>query len=435
FVEQYFIENHHHIAALIVEPLIQCANQMFFYAPAYLQGLVALCRQYEIHVIADEIAVGMGRTGTLFACEQAGICPDLMCLSKGISGGTLPLSLVLSRDEIYHAFLGEEPKQAFLHSHSYSGNALACRAAVKTLSLLLDEGVLESVSSKGNKIKMLISNALSGRAVKNLRQLGMIIAFDVINAPPDFAQRFFQIALTHQVMIRPIGDTVYIMPSYLITDCEIEILIDGIVKTLQEIGTDTEIGKTWVSASLLYALKQAGVDCIGMKPVASGAQKISGQWVNEDSSLHLWACRLRNAPIDLINPYIFEEAIAPHIAAEHQGVKIRKSVILNAYVYLKKSYPRYCVVVEGAGGILVPLSAKWNMAKLAQKMELPIVLVVGIRLGAINHALLSYELILQKNLPWAGWVANVVDANLSAHRSLLESHLAFLQAKMGKPLA
>ncbi len=121
------------IAALIVEPLVQCATGMAMHDASYVAGLRALCDEYEVHLIADEIAVGCGRTGTFFACEQAGVWPDFLCLSKGISGGYLPLSIVLSRDEIFAAFYDDDTTRGFLHSHSYTGNPLACRAALATL--------------------------------------------------------------------------------------------------------------------------------------------------------------------------------------------------------------------------------------------------------------------------------------------------------------
>ena len=126
-LEALLAERHAHIAAVIVEPLVQCAAGMAMHHASYLQRVRALCDRYSVHLIADEIAVGCGRTGTFFACEQAGIWPDFVCLSKGITGGFLPLSLVLCRDAIYRAFLSDDVARGFLHSHSYTGNALACR--------------------------------------------------------------------------------------------------------------------------------------------------------------------------------------------------------------------------------------------------------------------------------------------------------------------
>ena len=130
------------IAALIVEPLVQCAAGMGMYSPAYLQQARALCNEFQVHLIADEIAVGCGRTGTFFACEQAQIWGDFICLSKGISGGYLPLSLVMTNDQIYQAFYDDSVERAFLHSHSYTGNPLACRAALACLDIFESDAVL-----------------------------------------------------------------------------------------------------------------------------------------------------------------------------------------------------------------------------------------------------------------------------------------------------
>ncbi|EEF22189.1 adenosylmethionine-8-amino-7-oxononanoate aminotransferase, putative, partial [Ricinus communis] len=143
-LEQYLMQHHEDTAALILEPLIQGAAGMGMYHPAYLQRARALCDSYGIHLIADEIAVGFGRTGTMFACEQAGIRPDFICLSKGITGGYLPLSVVLTTDTVYRAFYDDQIARGFLHSHSYTGNALACRAALATLDIFEEDQVLEN---------------------------------------------------------------------------------------------------------------------------------------------------------------------------------------------------------------------------------------------------------------------------------------------------
>lgn len=147
-LESYLAEHHVSIAALILEPLIQGAGGMGMYHPVYLQRAREICDTYQIHLIADEIAVGFGRTGTLFACEQAAITPDFMCLAKGLSGGYLPLSVVMTNDTIYRAFYRDETSQAFLHSHSHSGNILACRAALAALDILEQDHVIETNRKK-----------------------------------------------------------------------------------------------------------------------------------------------------------------------------------------------------------------------------------------------------------------------------------------------
>lgn len=217
-------------AALIVEPLVQGAAGMAMYDPEYLRLARQLCDQYEVHLICDEIAVGCGRTGTFFAHEQAAIRPDLMCLSKGISGGYLPLSVVLSSDTLYAAFLDDSVARAFLHSHSYTGNPLACRAALATLDIFAEDDVLAANRDRSRKIGAMLAPLAGHAQVKHLRQRGMIAAFDVVSDDPSFSRRFYRAALDHGALLRPIGNTVYLMPPYIVGDDEIAQLgraIDG----------------------------------------------------------------------------------------------------------------------------------------------------------------------------------------------------------------
>lgn len=215
------------IAALIVEPLVQCAAGMAMHDSAYITGLRKLCDEHDVHLIADEIAVGCGRTGTFFACEQAGIWPDFICLSKGISGGYLPLSLVLSRDEIYAAFYDDDTTRGFLHSHSYTGNPLACRAALATLDLFARDDVLAQNEKKAAMLMDALSPLRSHEAVRHVRRTGTIIAFDAAlegDAARTFSRRFFEQALSRELLLRPIGTTVYLMPPYILDDETIALL-------------------------------------------------------------------------------------------------------------------------------------------------------------------------------------------------------------------
>ncbi|WP_322033440.1 adenosylmethionine--8-amino-7-oxononanoate transaminase [Paraburkholderia sp. J76] len=219
-VERLFVEREGRIAALIVEPLVQCAAGMAMHDPAYLKGLRALCDRFSVHLIADEIAVGCGRTGTFFACEQAGVWPDLLTLSKGISGGYLPLSIVLSRDAIYESFYDDDTTRGFLHSHSYTGNPLACRAALATLDLFERDDVLAANARKSAQLRELFEPFAAHPLVRNLRQCGTILAFDVALEDPQraatFSRRFFENALQRELLLRPIGTTVYVMPPYIL---------------------------------------------------------------------------------------------------------------------------------------------------------------------------------------------------------------------------
>jgi adenosylmethionine-8-amino-7-oxononanoate aminotransferase len=227
-VETLFAERADHIAAIIIEPLVQCATGMAMHDPLYLTLVRELCDRYQVHMIVDEIAVGCGRTGTFFACEQAGIWPDFLCLSKGISGGYLPLSLVLSRDEIYQAFYSADVTRGFLHSHSYTGNPLACRAALATLSIFRDDDVLNKNKQRAERLTAALAPLAQDERVRHFRQRGMIWAFDAVEADAaraaTFSRRFFATALENELLLRPIGKTVYLMPPYILSDDDTELL-------------------------------------------------------------------------------------------------------------------------------------------------------------------------------------------------------------------
>lgn len=224
------------IAAIIVEPLVQCAGGMKMYDPIYLKLLRQACDRYQVHLIADEIAVGMGRTGKLFACEHAEITPDFLCLSKGLTGGYLPLSVVITREAVYQAFYDDYTKlTAFLHSHSYTGNALACRAALATLDIFAQDNILEKNQVLINKISQLLQRLQSHPHIGNIRQQGMIAALDMLKNPSnretyDWHERrglaMYRYALQHGVLLRPLGHVVYFMPPYVITPQELEFMVE-----------------------------------------------------------------------------------------------------------------------------------------------------------------------------------------------------------------
>ncbi|MDO9596683.1 MAG: adenosylmethionine--8-amino-7-oxononanoate transaminase [Azoarcus sp.] len=240
-LETHLAAHHAETAALIVEPLVQGAAGMVMYDPEYLRLARALCDRYEVHLIADEIAVGCGRTGSFFAWEQVagpaaepgGGWPDFICLSKGISGGYLPLSLVLSSDAVYASFYDDATARAFLHSHSYTGNPLACRAALATLDIFAEDDVITANRARAALLGRLADERFGARAeVEHLRQRGMILAFDVRHARPDFARRFFAAGLEHGVLLRPIGNTVYFMPPYIVDEAQMRHLMDGAAAAL-----------------------------------------------------------------------------------------------------------------------------------------------------------------------------------------------------------
>ncbi|MBC7781735.1 MAG: adenosylmethionine--8-amino-7-oxononanoate transaminase [Proteobacteria bacterium] len=226
-LEAEFARSHETIAALIVEPLVQGAAGMRMYHPDYLRGARELCTRYRVHLIADEIMTGMGRTGTMFACEQAAIAPDFLCLSKGLTGGYLPLSVVLTTDDVYGAFYDDDNARAFLHSHSYTGNPLACSAALATLDLFADDDVIVANRSLAARLTERALELADLPQVRNFRHLGMIWGFEVDTVDPEFSRRLFNAALARGVLLRPIGNTVYFMPPYVIDEAAIEHLVVG----------------------------------------------------------------------------------------------------------------------------------------------------------------------------------------------------------------
>jgi adenosylmethionine-8-amino-7-oxononanoate aminotransferase len=224
----------HETCAVIVEPLVQCAGGMRMYDPVYLQLLRAACTKYNVHLIADEIAVGFGRTGTLFACEQAGITPDFLLLGKGLTGGYLPLSVCLTTDTVYEAFYAEYSAQkAFLHSHSYTGNPLACAAANATLDIFRDDDVLNRNRQLAAHMAKATTHFAEHPHVAEVRQRGMILAIEMVQdkksrVPYPWQERrglaVYRHGLANEALLRPLGDVVYFMPPYVIQETEIDLL-------------------------------------------------------------------------------------------------------------------------------------------------------------------------------------------------------------------
>ena len=239
------------ICALILEPRVQCAGGMRMHDPVYLRRARELCDQHGVFLIADEIAVGFGRTGTLFACEQAtaddggaaGIQPDLMCVSKGLTGGFLPLAAVLATQRIYDGFLDDSRERAFLHSHSYTGNPLACAAALASLAIFDSDDVLARNRATAARMAELATPLAGHRHMADLRQAGMIVAFELTRdgdrrTPFDPAQRVglraYRAALQRGVVLRPLGDILYWMPPYCVDEEQLQLLAGTTLAAIDE---------------------------------------------------------------------------------------------------------------------------------------------------------------------------------------------------------
>ena len=232
-LEAWLQQHHTGTAALIVEPLVQCAAGMAMYDASYLRQVRALCDRYEVHLVADEIATGFGRTGSMFAHQQAGIRPDFICLSKGLTGGTLPLSAVLTTDAVYEAFYDDDVSRGFLHSHSYTGNPLACRAALATLELFEQNDLLARNLTLAQMLTLAFAPLTAHPRIQNARQLGMIWAWDVATSLPDFSRRYHEHAMAHGVLLRPIGNTIYAMPPYVMNEDTVGHLARGALAALE----------------------------------------------------------------------------------------------------------------------------------------------------------------------------------------------------------
>lgn len=244
-IEEDILKRHEEISAIIVEPLVQCAAGMKIYPPIYLKKLRKLCDKYDINLIADEIAVGFGRTGKMFACEHANIAPDIICLSKGLTAGYMPLSLVVMTDEIYNAFYDDySTMKAFLHSHSYSGNPLGCAVAIECLNIFEDKKILEQNIKKQTYLMNLAKRELLDiPQVGEYRQIGMIGAIELVKdkktkEPFDSEERvgysIYKKALEKGVLLRPLGNIIYFMPPYIVENKDIDFMIKACKDSVNE---------------------------------------------------------------------------------------------------------------------------------------------------------------------------------------------------------
>lgn len=239
-LEETLKERSEEIAAFIIEPLIQGAGGMHMYHPEYLRGARALTQKYDVHLIADEIMTGFGRTGKMFACDHAEISPDFMTLSKGLTGGYLPLSVVMTTNDVYNAFYCDYNEyKAFLHSHSYTGNPLACAAALATMEIFEQNDILGENEKKSVYIKKKLEKFSVLSNVKEIRQQGMVTAIELegYQATERIGLKVYEYALTQGVLLRPLGHVIYFMPPYVISyeeiDKMIEVAYEGVKKILK----------------------------------------------------------------------------------------------------------------------------------------------------------------------------------------------------------
>jgi len=235
-MEEIFKAYSEEIAALIIEPLVQAAGGMITSPPKYLRGVRELCTKYNILMIADEVATGFGRTGKMFACEHEDVVPDIICLSKGITGGYMPLAVTLCTDEIYNAFLGEfKDLKTFFHGHSYTGNPLACAAALACLDVFEQEHVLEGLKAKIELLEVWLKEVLNINHIGDVRSTGLMAGVELVRdkktkEPYDWSDkmgwRVAYRARENGVFIRPLGNVIVIMPPLSISEQNLKRLLD-----------------------------------------------------------------------------------------------------------------------------------------------------------------------------------------------------------------
>jgi adenosylmethionine-8-amino-7-oxononanoate aminotransferase len=226
-------------AAFILEPLLLGAGGMLIYPPAVLAEFAAICRRHGVLFIADEVMTGWGRTGTLLACEQAGVVPDILCLSKGLTGGAVPLAVTLAREPIYQAHLSPNRAKMFFHSSSYTANPIACAAAVANLAIWRDEPMLERIALLAERQAERLARMAANPAVENPRHLGTITAFEVCARESgylsDVGPRLLAFFRERDILLRPLGNTIYVMPPYCIDEADLDAVYDAIEEGIVDV--------------------------------------------------------------------------------------------------------------------------------------------------------------------------------------------------------
>ncbi|OOM13912.1 adenosylmethionine--8-amino-7-oxononanoate transaminase [Clostridium saccharobutylicum] len=244
-MEKCLTENNEEVSAVIVEPMVQGAAGMRIYSPIYLKKLRDLCDKYNIHLIADEIAMGFGRTGKMFACNHAEISPDFMCLSKGISAGYMPMSAVMTTDKIYNCFYGDYKElKTFIHSHTYTGNAMACAIGVENLKIFEEDNIIKNNEKKGELIKRLtLERVETSKHVGDVRSIGMITAIELVKDKKTketypwqmrVGYEIYRIALKKGLLLRPMGNVLYFIPPYVINEDEIKFMVNTCFESIEE---------------------------------------------------------------------------------------------------------------------------------------------------------------------------------------------------------
>jgi adenosylmethionine---8-amino-7-oxononanoate aminotransferase len=452
------------LAAFILEPLVQGAAGIHLSPPGLLAEARSLCDKHGVLLIADEVATGFGRTGSMFACEQEAVTPDLLAVAKGLSGGYLPVAATLSTDKIFRQFLGSDNQLlTFFHGHSFGGNPLGCAAALASLDLFEREQTLANLQPKIASLRLRLAEKIAPLPhVFEIRQKGFMVGIELRRTPtspyaPEEAigARVCRLVRRQGVILRPLGSVVVLMPPLSISVSQIHKLVDTTASAIYEatsdptslslqsrsrfpfpiatsmpsrgifiIGTDTGAGKTTVGEALLSLARSRGLSPIPFKPVETGASP------NPTDSLRLLAASGQtNLSIDTVCPFSFSPPVAPALAAEQASVHLTSAVLLSAgrLAAQKGNF----LLVESAGGILTPYSQNLTSSDLAAAFGLPVLLVARNSLGTINHTALAIAELRRLHLPFIG----VLFVDTSSEEAPDRAHNSrFVQALTGAPI-
>jgi len=434
-LRQAFATHGHELAAFVLEPLVQGAAGMLLSPPGFLREARSLCHKHAVLLVADEVATGFGRTGSMFACQQEGVTPDLLALAKGLSGGYLPLAATMATDEVFRQFLGlPEEHLTFFHGHSFGGNALGCAAALASLALFEREQTLANLPPKISALRARLNQKIAPlHHVFEVRQKGLMVGIELRHADsrtysPEEAigARVCRIVRRHGVILRPLGSVVVLMPPLSITSEQIDRLVDATALAIAEataqfpptppalpssppppsaapaplrgiflIGTDTGVGKTTVGMGLLALARARGLAPVPFKPVETGAAP------NPQDALRLRsAAGCEALPIEVVCPYAFSPPVAPALAAEQASTRLALDEIISAA--RRAATHGDFILIESAGGVLSPYSQDLTTADLAAALGLPLLLVARNALGTINHASLAIAELRRRHLPLLG---------------------------------
>lgn len=407
---------------------------MLLSPPGLLAEARALCNQTGALLIADEVATGFGRTGTMFACQQEGVTPDLMTVAKGLTGGYLPVAATLATDQVFNQFLGApDERLTFFHGHSFGGNPLGCAAALASLELFEKDHILPALAPKIARLASRLADRVSPiPSVFEIRQKGLMVGIELRRTPshpylPEetIGARVCRIVRRHGVILRPLGSVVVLMPPLSITAAEIDRLVDATSAAILEatsevpsaslappspplppsspaslrglflLATDTGAGKTTVATGLLALARARGLSPIPFKPVETGATPLPADAVRLRA-----AAGREDIPLELICPHRFPDPVAPALAAETAGVRLTTSGLLDDASRLQPHGD--FLIVETAGGMLAPYAERLTGADLAAAFRLPVLLIARNSLGTINHTALAIAEITRRRLPLAG---------------------------------